>query len=75
MSSIEKRPIGRSNIFVPPLCVGGNVFGWTADEARSFELLDASWPPAATSSTPPTSIPAGFPATPAANRKPSLATG
>jgi aryl-alcohol dehydrogenase-like predicted oxidoreductase len=26
---------------VPALCLGGNVFGWTADEARSFELLDA----------------------------------
>ena len=26
---------------VPALCFGGNVFGWTADEARSFELLDA----------------------------------
>jgi aryl-alcohol dehydrogenase (NADP+) len=24
-----------------PLCLGGNVFGWTADEAASFELLDA----------------------------------
>jgi aryl-alcohol dehydrogenase-like predicted oxidoreductase len=26
---------------VPVLCFGGNVFGWTADEQRSFELLDA----------------------------------
>jgi aryl-alcohol dehydrogenase-like predicted oxidoreductase len=26
---------------VPTLCFGGNVFGWTADENRSFELLDA----------------------------------
>jgi len=24
-----------------PLCLGGNVFGWTADERQSFELLDA----------------------------------
>src|SRR5579863_550537 len=24
-----------------PLCLGGNVFGWTIDEARSFEVLDA----------------------------------
>ncbi len=23
-----------------PLCLGGNVFGWTADEATSFRLLD-----------------------------------
>jgi aryl-alcohol dehydrogenase-like predicted oxidoreductase len=26
---------------VSPLCLGGNVFGWTADEATSFRLLDA----------------------------------
>ena len=26
---------------VAPLALGGNVFGWTANEARSFELLDA----------------------------------
>lgn len=24
-----------------PLCLGGNVFGWTADEAQSFAVLDA----------------------------------
>jgi aryl-alcohol dehydrogenase (NADP+) len=24
-----------------PICLGGNVFGWTLDEARSFEVLDA----------------------------------
>jgi aryl-alcohol dehydrogenase-like predicted oxidoreductase len=35
------RQLGRSDIKVPPLCFGGNVFGWTADEGRSFELLDA----------------------------------
>ena len=38
---MEKRRLGRSNIMVPPLCLGGNVFGWTADEATSFKLLDA----------------------------------
>lgn len=26
---------------VTPLCLGGNVFGWTIDQARSFEVLDA----------------------------------
>jgi aryl-alcohol dehydrogenase (NADP+) len=26
---------------VHPLCLGGNVFGWTADEDQSFALLDA----------------------------------
>ncbi|KAF1007130.1 MAG: Protein tas [Luteibacter sp.] len=35
------RPLGRSPLQVAPLAFGGNVFGWSADEARSFELLDA----------------------------------
>ena len=38
---MKMRELGRSGIQVPPLCFGGNVFGWTADEKRSFELLDA----------------------------------
>jgi aryl-alcohol dehydrogenase-like predicted oxidoreductase len=38
---MQKRPLGRSGLSVAPLVFGGNVFGWTADEARSFELLDA----------------------------------
>lgn len=37
---MEKRKLGRSNIDTAPLVFGGNVFGWTADQARSFELLD-----------------------------------
>jgi aryl-alcohol dehydrogenase-like predicted oxidoreductase len=38
---MERRELGRSGLMVPPLCFGGNVFGWTADEPRSFALLDA----------------------------------
>jgi aryl-alcohol dehydrogenase-like predicted oxidoreductase len=38
---MEKRQLGRSGIAVAPLCLGGNVFGWTADEKTSFALLDA----------------------------------
>src|SRR5215469_13165854 len=38
---MQKRPLGRSDIELPPLMFGGNVFGWTADEATSFRLLDA----------------------------------
>ncbi|KAA2212681.1 aldo/keto reductase [Teichococcus oryzae] len=34
------RPLGRSGLSVSPLCFGGNVFGWTANEAESFRLLD-----------------------------------
>ena len=38
---MQRRPLGRSGLEVFPLCFGGNVFGWTADEATSFALLDA----------------------------------
>ncbi|HET6499326.1 MAG TPA: aldo/keto reductase [Amycolatopsis sp.] len=33
--------IPRTELDVFPLCLGGNVFGWTADEAQSFTVLDA----------------------------------
>jgi aryl-alcohol dehydrogenase-like predicted oxidoreductase len=36
-----KRTLGKSGLEVAPLAFGGNVFGWTADEATSFKLLDA----------------------------------
>ncbi|MGW1316064.1 aldo/keto reductase [Streptomyces sp. NPDC002426] len=35
------RPLGSSSLQVFPLALGGNVFGWTADEDRSFAVLDA----------------------------------
>jgi aryl-alcohol dehydrogenase-like predicted oxidoreductase len=35
------RELGRSGLMVSPLTLGGNVFGWTVDEAMSFRLLDA----------------------------------
>jgi aryl-alcohol dehydrogenase-like predicted oxidoreductase len=38
---MQRRPLGRSPLSVAPLAFGGNVFGWSADEKRSFELLDA----------------------------------
>lgn len=37
---MEKRKLGRTGIAIAPLVFGGNVFGWTADEATSFALLD-----------------------------------
>ncbi|PWC29486.1 aldo/keto reductase [Teichococcus aestuarii] len=37
---MELRELGRSGLRVSPLCLGGNVFGWTAGEADSFRLLD-----------------------------------
>ncbi|MFD4557797.1 aldo/keto reductase [Streptomyces sp. NPDC058469] len=39
MTSLRK--LGRSDLEVFPLSLGGNVFGWTADEAASFAVLDA----------------------------------
>jgi aryl-alcohol dehydrogenase-like predicted oxidoreductase len=38
---MHSRQLGRSPLHVSPLCLGGNVFGWTADERTSFSLLDA----------------------------------
>ena len=35
------RQVGTSDMMVAPLALGGNVFDWTADEAASFEVLDA----------------------------------
>ena len=39
--TVKKRPLGSSGIEVAPLALGGNVFGWTADEETSFRILDA----------------------------------
>jgi aryl-alcohol dehydrogenase-like predicted oxidoreductase len=39
--ALQKRPLGRSGLHVSPFCLGGNVFGWTADKPTSFALLDA----------------------------------
>ena len=38
---MQLRELGRSGLQVSPLAFGGNVFGWTVDEAQSFRLLDA----------------------------------
>ncbi|KQZ14766.1 alcohol dehydrogenase [Mesorhizobium sp. Root554] len=37
---MQKRRLGRTDLEIAPLVFGGNVFGWTADEKTSFELLD-----------------------------------
>lgn len=36
-----RKTVGKSELSVFPLCLGGNVFGWTADRDTSFEVLDA----------------------------------
>jgi len=38
---MQTQELGKSGLKVAPWAFGGNVFGWTADKARSFELLDA----------------------------------
>jgi aryl-alcohol dehydrogenase-like predicted oxidoreductase len=38
---MQLRTLGRSSLRVSPLCLGGNVFGWTATETASFAVLDA----------------------------------
>lgn len=38
---MQRRKLGTTPFDVAPLAFGGNVFGWTADEATSFRLLDA----------------------------------
>jgi aryl-alcohol dehydrogenase-like predicted oxidoreductase len=37
---MQKRQVGRSELQVAPLMLGGNVFGWTIDEKTSFGVLD-----------------------------------
>src|SRR5579864_4893382 len=38
---MKKRQLGKSSIQVSQLMLGGNVFGWTIDEATSFKVLGA----------------------------------
>jgi aryl-alcohol dehydrogenase-like predicted oxidoreductase len=38
---MNKRKLGKTGIEIAPLVFGGNIFGWTVDEAMSFKLLDA----------------------------------
>src|SRR5882724_4860244 len=38
---MQRRELGKSGVRVAPIVLGGNVFGWTADEASSFAILDA----------------------------------
>src|SRR6476620_3934365 len=38
---MKKHKLGHTGFEVAPLAFGGNVFGWTVDEATSFRLLDA----------------------------------
>src|SRR5574337_1408390 len=39
--AMHKRQLGNSPLSIFPFVLGGNVFGWTVDERRAFEVLDA----------------------------------
>lgn len=39
--TMTTRPLGTTGIDIAPLALGGNVFGWTADETTSSKVLDA----------------------------------
>ena len=41
LSSMKKTYLGKSGIRITPFALGGNVFGWTIDEQKSFKILDA----------------------------------
>lgn len=38
---MQKKQLGNTDLYVAPITFGGNVFGWTIDEQRSFEIIDA----------------------------------
>ena len=38
---MEKRRVGKSELMIAPIVLGGNVLGWTANETASFKILDA----------------------------------
>lgn len=40
-AKMKKRKLGTTGLEIAPLVFGGNVFGWTVDQAASFKLLDA----------------------------------
>jgi hypothetical protein len=67
---MELRMLGRSGLKVSPLCFGGNVFGWTIDEKRSFDCSMASLGTDSISSILPTYIQHGSQGIRVANPKP-----
>ncbi len=38
---MQKRKLGNTDLEVSPIAFGGNVFGWTIDQGKSFEIIDA----------------------------------
>jgi len=65
----------RTALRVSQLCLGTNQFGTALDDARAFEMLDAFRALGATSSTPRTPTPTGFPVRRAPPRSTPSAAG
>ena len=40
---MNKKKLGRTDLYIPPVVFGGNVFGWTLDENESFNILDEAF--------------------------------
>src|SRR3954468_12754497 len=38
---MDMRQLGKTGLSIAPIVFGSNVFGWTADEKTSFDILDA----------------------------------
>ncbi|MGB7842939.1 MAG: aldo/keto reductase [Salinimicrobium sp.] len=37
---MKTKQLGKTDLYIPPIIFGGNVFGWTLDEKGSFKMLD-----------------------------------
>ena len=72
---MKMRALGRTGIQIAPLVLGGNVFGWTADEKTSFAVLD-SFADAGCNAIDTADVYSSWaPGNRAANPKPSSANG
>src|SRR5699024_9647731 len=38
--TMDTKPLGNTDLHIPPIVFGGNVFGWTLNEKESFRMLD-----------------------------------
>ena len=72
---MDTRPLGRTGLQVPPLCLGTMTFGLQCDEPASFAILDRASRAASTSSTRPTSIRSAARATRSGERRRSSGAG
>ena len=72
---MQLRSLGRSSLRVAPLCLGGNVFGWTATKPPHLPYWMRCWVPGSTSSIPRMYIPFGRRDTGAENPKRCLGFG